>query len=136
MIFNWAIPRAKGKYNNNKVVRDGIKFDSELEYQCYLWLTRWTKNIQLHKPFTLTVNGKKICVLKPDFYIKEKIVVDAKGTKGTAQIGDNESWKYTRGGTFTPEAKLKYKLFEAIYSTRIYLYPAESCLIARELDRL
>lgn len=144
-MMKW-IDGKRQKYNNKKISYNGIVFDSRLEHECYLWLSTWSADIQVHKSFDLIVNNHKICVLKPDFVIKSgqvgagegTIVVDAKGTSrggGNLSGGDSIKTKYKQSGTFTPEAKIKYKLFEALYGLRIFLYPCETMAILAEFER-
>lgn len=76
------------KYNNKKVVYEGITFDSEMECEYYKYLlTQYDKNDIVLQPRFLLQTGfikdgiKKILpiVYVADFMIKHKIVVDVKG---------------------------------------------------------
>ena len=96
------------KYHNKPTIYKGMRFDSQGECRRYQELELLEKageikSLQRQVSFTLTVNGKKICIYKPDFvYFEngERIVEDFKGV-------------------ITDVFKLKAKLFEAIFDTPI-----------------
>jgi hypothetical protein len=77
----------KGKYGAVKVEADGIVFDSKAECARYCELNllqraQRIQNLQVHVPFDLAVNGKKICVYIADFVYLEgcqPVVEDLKG---------------------------------------------------------
>lgn len=101
------------KYNNKKVVFNDITFDSKMELDYYKMLLE-DENVEsflVQCPFTLIgdyeIEGKFIKGVKyiADFYIKYKdgkvIVVDIKGFE-------------------TADFKLKKKMFEYKYKTKLY----------------
>lgn len=99
-----------GKFNAKKVEIDGIVFDSGLEAKRYQKLKLLERSgeireLDIHVPYRLEVNGEHICDYEADFvYIRVsdgfKVVEDAKGVK-------------------TPVYRLKKKLMKAIYGIEI-----------------
>lgn len=77
------------KYRNKKTTVDGIKFDSKREAQFYSSLKQLERaghvyEVELQKPYALTVNGQLVCTYKADFAFYDAIqnrnrVVDVKG---------------------------------------------------------
>jgi hypothetical protein len=100
------------KYGNNKVIVDGIKFDSKLEARRYIELkllekAKIIKDLNLQVPFELIPsykkNGKTIRAAK---YIADFVYYDNEKEKQI--IEDTKGFK-------TEEYKLKKKLFEYKY---------------------
>lgn len=95
----------RSKYGNRKTVVDGIKFDSKREAQYYCSLKQLERagqvyEVELQKPYALSVNGQLVCTYRCDFAFydalqKRNRVVDVKGVE-------------------TPEFKLKRKLMRAV----------------------
>lgn len=100
----------RSKYRNRKTVVDGITFDSKREAAYYSELKLREKagevyEVELQRPFALTVNGKLICTYRSDFHFFDAIanrrrVVDTKGF-------------------VTPEFKLKAKLMQAVHGIEV-----------------
>ena len=98
------------KYNAVKTTINGITFDSKREsirYQELILLQRagQIRDLTLQVPFTIIVNGKKICKYIADFqYVDvasgKTIVEDSKGVRTQTYV-------------------LKRKLVEAIYAIKI-----------------
>jgi len=98
--------KSRPKYGNKKTVVDGITFDSKREAQFYCSLKQLERagqvyEVELQKPFALTIDGKLICTYKADFAFFDAIqkrirVVDIKGV-------------------VTKEFSIKRKLMKAIY---------------------
>lgn len=92
------------KYKAQKQIFRGIKFDSKLELDYYLFLLDKKsrgkiKKIELHKRIDLIVNGQLICFIKPDFVIHNNdFTIEYHDTKGVV----------------TAIFKLKAKLFKAL----------------------
>ena len=64
----------RNKFNNIKVIIDGIRFDSKKEGEYYNQLKFLKKlgevdNIELQVPFKCVVNGDKICTYRLDFRV-------------------------------------------------------------------
>ena len=104
-----AMPSKRTKYRSKAVWVDGLRFDSKLEAKrwCELKVLAGLgsiKHLRRQVPFTLHVNGKKICVYKADFTYEAEngafVVEDAKGVK-------------------TPEYKLKKKMMAAEHGVHI-----------------
>jgi hypothetical protein len=99
----------RSKYGAKKTVVDGIKFDSMAEAARYGVLkvvqsAGLITDLRLQVPYTITVNGKKICRYVADFvYIEngKEVVEDVKGMK-------------------TPVYNLKKKLMEAVCGVVIF----------------
>ncbi|RVL60383.1 MULTISPECIES: DUF1064 domain-containing protein [Sinorhizobium] len=82
-------PERPSKYRNKKTTVDGIKFDSKREAQFYSSLKQLERagqvyEVELQKPYALTVNGQLVCTYKADFAFygaiqKRNRVVDVKG---------------------------------------------------------
>lgn len=104
-------PPKKSKYRNEKVVVDGIEFDSKKEAKRYGELqvrlkAREISELELQPVFSLIVYGTLVCKYKADFkYIEEKdnrlVVEDCKGMR-------------------TKDYRIKAKLFFACYGYKIY----------------
>ena len=81
----------RSKYGNKKVVVDGIEFDSIAEGKHYSELKLLERageivDVELQRPFALTISGFLICTYRCDFsYISKKDgrfhVVDCKGVR-------------------------------------------------------
>ena len=77
------------KYRNKKTTVDGVKFDSKREAEFYSSLKQLERagqvyEVELQKPYALTVNGQLVCTYKADFAFYDAIqkrnrVVDVKG---------------------------------------------------------
>ncbi|MDX0855937.1 DUF1064 domain-containing protein [Sinorhizobium medicae] len=77
------------KYRNKKTTIDGVKFDSKREAEFYSSLKQLQRaghvyELELQKPYALTVNGQLVCTYKADFAFYDAIqkrnrVVDIKG---------------------------------------------------------
>lgn len=100
--------KARAKYRNKKTVVDGIKFDSQREATRYSVLKIMQaagviSDLRLQVPYTITINGLKICKYVADFvYIDNgrEVVEDVKGMK-------------------TPTYNLKKKLMKAVHGIEI-----------------
>ncbi|MDX0548552.1 DUF1064 domain-containing protein [Sinorhizobium medicae] len=94
------------KYRNKKTTVDGVKFDSKREAEFYSSLKQLERagqvyEVELQKPYALTVNGQLVCTYKADFAFYDAIqkrnrVVDIKGVA-------------------TSDFNIKRKLMRAIY---------------------
>ncbi|MDX1158429.1 DUF1064 domain-containing protein [Sinorhizobium medicae] len=94
------------KYRNKKTTVDGVKFDSKREAEFYSSLKQLERagqvyEVELQKPYALTVNGQLVCTYKADFAFYDAIqkrnrVVDIKGVA-------------------TRDFNIKRKLMRAIY---------------------
>lgn len=103
----------KNKYNAHKAVYDGIKFDSEFEMKCWIYLEELVKegkinNLQRQVHFEIipanSVYRAVNYVSDFTFYIgNEYIVADAKGL-------------------VLPEFRLKQKIFFDKYKKEIYVF--------------
>lgn len=103
------------KYNAQPVVIDGIRFASKLEGRFYSNLKLLERagevvNVELQKPFVITINGRVICTYRCDFAfydlkLKKPRIVDTKGMD-------------------TPVSRLKRKLVEAQHGITIELVRA------------
>lgn len=81
----------KAKYGNRKTVVDGITFDSKAEARFYDGLKLREKagevaNVELQKPFALTVSAQLIGTYKADFAFDDLVerryrVIDVKGVE-------------------------------------------------------
>lgn len=102
----------KSKFKNIRTVIDGISFPSKAEgnYYCLLRLREKAgevSNVEIQKPYALTVNGFLVCTYKADFafddlHEKRHRVIDVKGFQ-------------------TPEFKLKKKLMWACHRIEVEL---------------
>jgi hypothetical protein len=102
---------AKQKYNNKKVVIDGIEFDSKKEGNRYMELkgrqmAGEITDLRFQREYELVVNGEHICTYVADFEYKEN---------GSVVVEDVKS-KITRK---LPVYRIKNKLMEAIYNIKI-----------------
>lgn len=98
------------KYKAQPITIDGIKFASKLEGRYYANLKLLQRagevaNVELQKPFLVTIGGKLICTYRSDFAYwdmreQRERVIDCKGMD-------------------TPVSKLKRKLVEAIHGIEI-----------------
>lgn len=98
------------KFNNSKVTMDGIRFDSKGEAARYQVLKQRQDEgvitgLRTHVPYTLTVNGQKICVYKPDFVY----------CIGDAEVVEDFKSKATMTATF----RLKAKLMKACHNVTV-----------------
>jgi len=107
--------RRYGKYNNHKIVIDGIKFDSEHEASIYADLKLLERgglihHLQLQVPFIVLdgyeINHKKI---RPVKYIADFVFTNE---KGNTEVWDAKGMK-------TEVYKLKKKMFEQRYQIEI-----------------
>lgn len=105
-------PRKWNKFRAVKTYVDGIKFDSMLEAGRYeqlrlLEMSGDIKDLEIQKQFSLSVNGRQVCVIIPDFVYWEKdefVIEDAKGV-------------------ITDVFRIKWKLMQILYPNfeyRIY----------------
>lgn len=100
--------KARAKYLNKKTVVDGIKFDSQREATRYsvlkiMQVAGIISDLRLQVPYTITINGLKVCKYVADFvYIDNgrEVVEDVKGMK-------------------TPTYNLKKKLMKAVHGIEI-----------------
>ncbi|UIJ95982.1 DUF1064 domain-containing protein [Sinorhizobium meliloti] len=85
-------PERPSKYRNKKTTVDGIKFDSKREAQFYSSLKQLERagqgyEVELQKPYALTVNGQLVCTYKADFAFydaiqkRNRVVVKGVATK-------------------------------------------------------
>lgn len=101
----------KSKYNNQKTVVDGIKFDSkkEAEYYCQLKLLKQAgeiRDIGLQQKYTLQPGFEKNGVkYQPITYIADFVITNNDGTTEVVDIK----------GVETQVFKIKKKLFEYMY---------------------
>lgn len=78
----------RNKFGAKKQIFRGIKFDSKLELDYYLFLLDKKsrgkiKDIELHKRIDLIVNGHLVCFMKPDFVIHNNdFSIEYHDTKG------------------------------------------------------
>ena len=94
------------KYRHKKTTVDGIKFDIKREAQFYSSLKQLERagqvyEVELQRPYALTVNGQLVCTYRADFAFynaiqKRNRVVDVKGVA-------------------TKDFNIKRKLMRAIY---------------------
>ena len=101
----------KSKYNNQKTVVDGIKFDSkkEAEYYCQLKLLKQAgeiRDIGLQQKYTLQPGFEKNGIkYQPITYIADFVITNNDGTTEVVDIK----------GVETQVFKIKKKLFEYMY---------------------
>lgn len=101
------------KYHNEKTLYDGIRFDSKKEAGRWQELRLWelTGTIQMLRrqvPYTITVNGFKICRFIADFaYVPRS---------GQPEIVEDVKSKMTRR---LPVYRLKKKLMKAVHGIDI-----------------
>lgn len=101
----------KSKYNNQKTMVDGIKFDSkkEAEYYCQLKLLKQAgeiRDIGLQQKYTLQPGFEKNGVkYQPITYIADFVITNNDGTTEVVDIK----------GVETQVFKIKKKLFEYMY---------------------
>lgn len=101
------------KFAAKSRIVDGIKFPSKLQAQRYgelklLERAGKIRNLRLEVPYTIAINGMKICVYKADFVYDElvpgvlwrEVIEDAKGVK-------------------TPVYQLKKRLMKAVHNITI-----------------
>ena len=103
----------KNKYNAHKAEYNGIKFDSQFELKCWIYLKELVKegkinNLQRQVKFNLipanSVYRALTYVADFTFFVGDKFVVaDAKGV-------------------ITPEFKIKQKIFFDKYGNQIYIF--------------
>jgi hypothetical protein len=107
---------AKTKFRNVRVTVDGIDFQSKHEAHRYQELRLMEKagmirNLELQRPFALTVNGYPVCVYLADFTYDQ-----------LEKRGSGESWQMVTEdakGMRTPVYVIKKKLMRAIYGIDI-----------------
>lgn len=92
------------KFGAKKQIFRGIKFDSKLELDYYLFLLDKKsrgriKAIELHKRIDLKVNSQLVCFMKPDFVITNN--------NGSIEYHDTK-------GVVTATFRIKAKLFKAL----------------------
>ena len=97
------------KFGAKKQFFRGIKFDSKLELDYYLFLLDKKsrgriKSIELHKRIDLNVNGYLVCFMKPDFVITNN--------DGSIEYHDTK-------GVVTATFRIKAKLFKALKDKEI-----------------
>jgi hypothetical protein len=100
--------KRKNKFGNKTTIYNNEYYQSikEADYAQELDLRVKAKDLKEWKrqvPIDLVVNGMKICTYKIDF-----VEIDMNG---------NEMWTEVKG-LETPEWRLKWKLFEALYPER------------------
>lgn len=98
------------KFKNIRTVIDGISFPSKAEGAYYSMLKLRERagevsNVEMQKPYALTVNGVLVCTYRADFVFddlreKRHRVVDVKGVQ-------------------TPEFKIKKKLMWAVHKIEV-----------------
>lgn len=108
--YNSLKKRKAPKYGNEKVVVDGITFDSKKEAARFQDLLLMQKagvieDLWRQMSYELCVNGKKVCV-----YIAYFNYVDVK--RGKVVTEDCKGYR-------TKEYRLKAKMFEAQYGRKI-----------------
>lgn len=105
----------QNKYNNNKTIVDGIKFDSQAEanYYCQLKILKRANKIKDFK-------------LQPKYLLQESYKIDNKTIRAIHYIADFEIEHNDNNieivdvkGHKTEVYKLKKKLFEYKYKTKI-----------------
>jgi hypothetical protein len=107
------MPKKKAKYRNNKVVVDGIEFDSEKEAARYGVLKLRLKAgdigmLQLQVVYDLNVNGKRVCRYIADFQYIETAT-------GNTIVEDVKSVATRK----VPVYRLKKKLMKQIHNIEI-----------------
>lgn len=109
-------PKSRNKYNNRKVIVDGIKFDSKHEAEIYSQLKALERcnrisNLQLQVPFILLekyrINNRTVREIK---YIADFTFINS---QGQLEVWDAK-------GVRTDTYKLKKKLFEYRYGIEIH----------------
>jgi len=96
---------SRNKFRAEKVVIDGITFDSKSEARRYQELlilksAGIVRDLKVHPKFDLTIMGTKIGSFKPDFqYVSQSGAVVIEDVKGT----------------ITEAASLRIRVFQAIY---------------------
>jgi hypothetical protein len=119
-----TLPKRR-KYLNNKVIVDGIQFDSSLE------AGRWNELVLLQRgghisdlrrqvPFPYSANGKVVFTLIIDHVYRDE--------GGNEIVEDVKALSIKRDGTAkrptcTPVYRLKKRLIEASYGIKIYEWP-------------
>ena len=86
-----AVAPKPSKYRNRKTVVDGLTFDSKREAEYYAGLKLREKSgevyeVELQRPFKITINGLLICTYRCDFSFFDDIekrfrVIDVKGVE-------------------------------------------------------
>lgn len=103
----------RNKYNNQKTIYNGFKYDSkkEAEHAKLLDLMQRAKDpaqrvisIKRQVPYVININGVKICTYYADFLVQYG--------NGKREVQDVKGYK-------TDVYKLKKKLVEAIYKVKI-----------------
>lgn len=104
----------KSKYNNQKTMVDGIKFDSkkEAEYYCQLKLLKQAgeiKDIGLQQKYTLQPGFEKNGVkYQPITYIADFVITNNDGTTEVVDVKPSKTFK-------TQAYRIKKKMFEYKY---------------------
>ena len=105
----------KTKYNNEKIIVDGIKFDSKREYGRWFELKMRERlgeitDLQRQVEFPLSINGKPLLskAKRPLKYIADHSYVE----KGILHVEDVKGFQ-------TEASKLKIAIFEAIYNIKV-----------------
>lgn len=101
----------RSKFNNRKVIIDGITFDSTAEGRRYGYLKIFKqagtiKDFEIQKEFTFTVNDVEVCKYRADFMV---VLLD-----DTVIFEDVK-------GVITKEFSIKFKLMKAIYGIDVQL---------------
>lgn len=119
--------KKKSKYNNKKVVINGLKFDSTKEGNRYLELAQKLRDgeifqLELQPVYECTINGLLICKYKADF--KYNIRGEMTGYINNPYADKRPTYKIITivedvKGMRTPVYKLKKKLMKAIFNIEI-----------------
>ncbi len=110
--------RRRSKYGNRKTVVDGITFDSQREARHYQELCLREKageiiDLQVQRPYVLSVNGANICTYIADFFFLERECPQTtKHEVWTQVVADSK-------GVRTAVYRLKAKLMKAIHGIDI-----------------
>lgn len=110
----YSSKRSSSKFFNEPLIVGGQKFASKVEFEMKMAISLLpaVKKIDLHKKFDLVVNGKKICAVMPDYTVHLK--------SGEILYADAKS-----DPTETAVSSIKFKLFEALYGSKIWILPRE-----------
>lgn len=110
----------RSKYNAQPVIVDGIRFDSRGEAKRWVELQLLERageirNLRRQVVFPLVIDGEPVLIRSEGFPggRAAKITLDFGYIENEAEV--TEDFK----GFFTPEAKLRIAVFEAIYKTRV-----------------
>lgn len=107
-----AKPKRGNKFHARKTLLDGICFDSKAEASYYAALKLRERagevcDVEMQRPYALTINGALICTYKADFVFYDRIakrrrVIDVKGV-------------------VTPLFRVKQKLMRACHGLEVEL---------------